>query len=614
MKSAIRGALQSSGAKLYLRDLELDLGTRNLRRGQEVVALRAKTFDLLVYLIDHRDRIVPKEELLTELWPDTAVTMDAVVQSVLDLRRALGDSARDPQFIKTVSKVGYQFIAEVSDSAPSTADTSPAPEPEPASEPEPVRAPHRRRIVVAAIAGLTIIALVALALSLARSPVQPAEPELFEVAWWKLNEGSGLQIRDSIHGLTAKLPAGVSWTQGVSGSALLFTGRELLVRGLDPGVLPKGDAPRTLVAWIRTRNTNADSTAIFTSGDPTPDSASAFGLALHVSGSAEFLNRQYFEVVGKERIDDDRWHQVTGVFEGRGSRRMRLFVDGAQQAAATSPALSPTRESQWAIGTGFSGGTTFHGVIDDVRVFERALRPDEIRSLYGCLATAGDIDMQDGRAYQFVTIFGDRVEVLPRRPGENSAGVRNTGNDFAGVTIARREPDCALSSIHGSDLGQDLNIEAQLLVPLGPDGAVTGGGPYFRSRRANPGDGIIGGTSGGFWVHLDSTGQICVRRLHPNAIVAFSDAPPEFDPKSFHRLEAAVHGTTLQIALDGHVLTFDAGGTRTTAVPVAPAWETASPRGYNGGSAGIAFSSVRNRGKAGGQEARDIRVKLYHPL
>src|SRR6266481_5282746 len=136
--------------------------------------------------------------------------------------------------------------------------------------------------------------------------------------------------------------------------------------------------------------------AIFTSGDPTPDSASAFGLALHVSGSAEFLNRQYFEVVGKERIDDDRWHQITGVFEGRGSRRMRLFVDGAEQAAATSPALSPTRESQWAIGTGFSGGTTFHGIIDDVRVFERALRPDEIRSLYGCLATAGDIDMQDG--------------------------------------------------------------------------------------------------------------------------------------------------------------------------------------------------------------------------
>ncbi len=578
-----------------------------LHRGQEVVALRAKTFDLLVYLVDRRDRIVTKEELLTELWPDTAVTMDAVVQSVLDLRRALGDSARSPQFIKTVSKVGYQFIAEVAYAAPSTADTAPA------SEPEPARAPHRLRIVIAAVAGLAIIASVALALSRARFWAQPAEPERFEVAWWKLNEGSGSQIRDSVHGLTAKLPAGVSWTQGVSGTALLFTGRELVVRGLDPGVLPKGDAPRTLSAWIKTRNTNADSTAIFTSGDPKPDSAFAFGLALHVSGSAVFANRQYFEVVGKKRIDDDHWHQVSGVFEGPASRRMRLFVDGAEQAAATSPALSPTSESQWAIGTGFSGGTTFHGIIDDVRVFKRALRSDEIRSLHGCLATAGDIDMQDRQAYQFVTVFGDRVEVLPRRPGENSAGVRNTGDDFAGVSIARREPDCALSSIHGADIGQDLNIEAQLLVPLGPDSAITEGGPYFRSRRANPGDGIIGGTSAGFWLHLDSTGQIRVQRLLPNAIIAFSDAPPEFDPKLFHRLEAAVRGATLQVALDGRVVTFDAGGTRTAMVPLAPDWENASPPGTNGGSAGIAFSS-RNRGKAGGQEARDIRVKPYQAL
>src|SRR5260370_13798668 len=108
MKSTIDSALRSPGAKLYFKELELDLGARTLRHGDEVVALRAKTFDLLIYLVDRRARIVPKEELLTELWPDTAVTPDALVQSVLDLRRALGDTARNPQFIKTVSKVGHQ--------------------------------------------------------------------------------------------------------------------------------------------------------------------------------------------------------------------------------------------------------------------------------------------------------------------------------------------------------------------------------------------------------------------------------------------------------------------------------------------------------------------------
>ncbi|HYL76649.1 MAG TPA: LamG-like jellyroll fold domain-containing protein [Bryobacteraceae bacterium] len=608
MKSAIHGAFPTPGAKLWLKEMELDLGARSLRRGSEVVPLRPKTFDLLVYLVDHRNRIVTKEELLTELWPDAAVTMDAVVQSVLDLRRSLGDSARNPQFIKTVSKVGYQFIAKVSDSEPVVRDEGTA------SQAGLAKPPRRRRIVIATLVALGGIAGVALSLSRVESWRQAAEPERFEVAWWKLNEGSGAKINDSIHGLNAALPAGVSWTSGIAGHGLMFTGREMVVRGFDPGALPKGDAPRTLTAWIKTPTTNADSTIAFMVGDPQPDSASTLTLGLHESGTAVFATGHHFEVVGKRRIDDDRWHQITGVFEGRESRRMRLFVDGGEEAEATLAALSPNRESQWAIGRAFSDGTSFHGAIDDIRVFARALRPDEIRSLYRCLATAGDIDMRDRGTYQFVTLFGDRVEVLPRRPGENSAAVRNTGNDFAGVTIARREPDCGLRTIHGADVGQDLNIEAQLLVPIGSGGAVTDAGPFFRSRRANPGDGIVGGTSAGFWVHLDSTGQVRVQRLHPNAILAFSDTPEGFDPKVFHRLEAAVDGETLEVALDSRVVTFEAGGVRTTRVPSSPAWESASPKGTNGGSAGIAFSSSRNRGQAGGQEARDIRVTPYHSL
>jgi len=61
-------------------------------------------------------------------------------------------------------------------------------------------------------------------------------------------------------------------------------------------------------------------------------------------------------------------------------------------------------------------------------------------------------------------------------------------------------------------------------------------------------------------------------------------------------------------------MNLNAGGVRTTRVPISPAWESASPKGSNGGIAGIAFSCSRNRGRAGGQEARDIRVKPYRPL
>ncbi len=619
----------SSDVSVYrIGDLSVDItGARILRNGQEI-PIKPKAFRVLVHLLRERHRLVTKEELIELFWTDTAVSDEALTQCIARIRRALDDDPKNPTYLKTIPRMGYRFVGPVAEIAPSasrdTADSVAVGQPPQAMTNEPrARSIGGIRWLIAGGLAVGLLAVMAfwkgstLHLSfptaLANRATMP-QPEWFEVAWWKLNEGSGAKISDSIHGLNAALPVGVSWTSGIAGRGLLFTGHELVVRGLDPGTLPTGDAPRTLTAWIKTPTTNADSTIVFMAGDPQPDSASTLNLALHQRGTAAFATGLHFEVVGKRRIDDDRWHQITGVFEGRESHRMRLFVDGSEEASATLASLGPNRKSQWAMGNAFSNGTTFHGAIDDIRVFERALRPDEIRSLYGCLATAGDIDMQDRGSYQFVTLFGDRVEIQPRRPGENSAAVRNTGNDFAGVAIARREPDCGLRSIHGADVGQDLNIEAQLRVPNGPGGAVTDAGPFFRSRRANPGDGIVGGTSAGFWVHLDSTGQVRVQRLHPNAIVAFSDTPDGFDPKVFHRLEAAVHGETLEIALDGRVVTFDAGGVRTTRVPIAPAWESASPKGNNGGSAGIAFSCSRNRGQAGGQEARDIRVKPYQPL
>ncbi len=618
--------LASSEALIYLiGDLRVDLTQARILRNDEEIPLNPKAFRVLVHLLKERNRLVSKEELLALYWPDTAVSDEALTQCIARLRRALGDDPRNPTFLKTVPRMGYRFVGPVEEIA--AVEAAPASGPAVGAETPPVVV--SRRVAVPPIrwllAGALTVGLLAAAGLWSGFPrrisfpgvrgigVSSAETEWWETAWWKLNEGTGLKTTDSMHGLTAALPAGVSWTSGISGPGLQFAGRELVVRGDDPGVLPNGDAPRTFTAWIKARTTNADSTAIFGAGDPQRDSTANFTLALHESGTAAF-NAGHFMMVGKTRVDDGAWHQVTGVYEGRESRRMRLFVDGAEQASAMAPALSPGKQSQWTIGTGFSGGTTFRGAVDDIRVYERALRPDEIRSLYRCLANAGDIEMPDRGSYQFVPLYGDSVEVLPRRPGDNSAGVRNAGTDYAGVTIVRRESDCGLRSIHGADMGQDLNIEAKLLVPVGAGGVVADAGLYFRSRRANPGDGIVGGTSAGFCVRLDSTGQVRVQRLHPNAMLAFSNAPERFDPKVFHHLEAAVHGETLEVALDGTVVTFDADGIRRTALRIPPAWQSASPKGNNGGSTGIVFSCSKNRGKAGGQEARDIRVTACRPL
>jgi len=94
-----------------------DLGCLRRINGPEI-ALRPKTFQTLIYLLRNRQRLVTKDELTAHLWPDTAVTDDAVVQCVVELRKALGDAAREPRFIRTVPKLGYRFVGPVAEPPP----------------------------------------------------------------------------------------------------------------------------------------------------------------------------------------------------------------------------------------------------------------------------------------------------------------------------------------------------------------------------------------------------------------------------------------------------------------------------------------------------------------
>jgi len=89
-------------------------------RADAVVELTPKLLDLLFHLVDRPGVLVTKEELLDALWPDANVTDNALTQAVSELRQALGDDAGDPQFIKTVARRGYRFIAQVApiDAAP----------------------------------------------------------------------------------------------------------------------------------------------------------------------------------------------------------------------------------------------------------------------------------------------------------------------------------------------------------------------------------------------------------------------------------------------------------------------------------------------------------------
>ncbi|ETX05536.1 MAG: hypothetical protein ETSY2_22405, partial [Candidatus Entotheonella gemina] len=97
----------------YFESFRLDLNGGCLWRDTEMIPLRPKTFAVLVYLVDHAGQLVTKQDLLDAVWPQTSVG-DSVLKACLhEIRQALGDTAKLQQFIRTVHRRGYRFIAPV---------------------------------------------------------------------------------------------------------------------------------------------------------------------------------------------------------------------------------------------------------------------------------------------------------------------------------------------------------------------------------------------------------------------------------------------------------------------------------------------------------------------
>ncbi|HEU4936240.1 MAG TPA: winged helix-turn-helix domain-containing protein [Vicinamibacterales bacterium] len=91
----------------------VDASSYRLLRGAEVIPLSPKIIDLLLYLVARQSALVGKDELFSALWPDVAVTDNALTQAVSELRQALGDDPSKPTYIQTVARRGYRFIATV---------------------------------------------------------------------------------------------------------------------------------------------------------------------------------------------------------------------------------------------------------------------------------------------------------------------------------------------------------------------------------------------------------------------------------------------------------------------------------------------------------------------
>lgn len=99
-------------------DLLLDPHQRLLRRGHEKIRLPNLSYQLLLSLVRHAPGIVTTDQLLNEVWGNVVVGDETVKQRVSVLRKALGDSSEEPEYIEVIRGVGYRLIAPVSDAVP----------------------------------------------------------------------------------------------------------------------------------------------------------------------------------------------------------------------------------------------------------------------------------------------------------------------------------------------------------------------------------------------------------------------------------------------------------------------------------------------------------------
>ena len=212
------------------------------------------------------------------------------------------------------------------------------------------------------------------------STASAADPNL--VGWWRLNEGSGAAAIDSsgnnLHGELVNDPV---WVAGVQGTALQFSGgNHVAVPGYE-GIL--GTHARTSTAWINVTKTSASIITWGPSGEGTK-----WVMRTHNDPASLRLECGRGNTYGTTDLVDGEWHHVAVVLEDDGSpdvSELKLYVDGKLDPimpGGTPRAMNTSSGGEFRIAYDLNNtGRTYDGMIDDVRIYDRALSADEIQAL-----------------------------------------------------------------------------------------------------------------------------------------------------------------------------------------------------------------------------------------
>src|SRR5712692_11240123 len=98
---------------LSFGDYEINLDRRELRHAKRPVHVQPQVFYLLVYLVQNRDRVVSKDDLIASIWSGRIVSESTLTSRINAARKAVGDSGRSQKLIRTIPRKGLRFVGAV---------------------------------------------------------------------------------------------------------------------------------------------------------------------------------------------------------------------------------------------------------------------------------------------------------------------------------------------------------------------------------------------------------------------------------------------------------------------------------------------------------------------
>jgi pimeloyl-ACP methyl ester carboxylesterase/DNA-binding winged helix-turn-helix (wHTH) protein len=117
MHGLFRSLATEAGAQFVFDAYALDVARRELRCGADLLPLEPQVFDLLVFLIEHRDRVVSKDDLIEGVWGGRIVSDSTLTSRINAVRKAIGDSGEQQRLIRTMPRKGIRFVGEVTGAA-----------------------------------------------------------------------------------------------------------------------------------------------------------------------------------------------------------------------------------------------------------------------------------------------------------------------------------------------------------------------------------------------------------------------------------------------------------------------------------------------------------------